>query len=642
MALVPYSIPDQYAMIEEVITTQFKDRPVVSKYLRLWIEEVLELFVTFQSLAQDRDIDSATGDVLDIIGRIVGQERTIVGGDLYDFFGFRGHLQALGFGDTYVEGVGGVWWSFGAPMGGDVTMTDEQYRLAIKARIMRNTSRGTPEDTLKYIRFVFGVNGRFTWNEGGVARVGVGRKLSNFEKALIAAEFSFQKYPTYYSPKPLGVALELYEYDSVGTLGFVGTPSAKGMISLSTPNPDGGIFASIKYFEEVPANPPAYEWDSAAGDILPGYMGFTRASTATYWSNDGTIKSAAVDTPRMCFDPQSLLFSGLLLEESRENRVLHSTDMRNAVWSGMAMTAETEVTIDGTTVAGLEKTGAWQSRQQYVWTPAGDIAYSFYVRNKTRDGKASFSVLSVDGSATYYQVVVDTLTGDADVRANTGNATTTVTPIAGGVYVSVGLSIPSDGVGLVFYPGDFAADGGGEISFFSCHQLESAKESSSYIPTQDTTVVRSADICHSTALTLPLDGFSFYVGAIKNSTKAGIPIAFTDTSSAFVGVTDSGSFRVLGSTEGERTSRGDASTIGVLSRVAACASNSNPLNRMAIDGKLLADQVNTLPSVNLGSRNILKLGGSGATVEGLWVINKFSIFTDALTSDQLNYLTYAQ
>ena len=49
-----------------------------------------------------------------------------------------------------------------------------------------------------------------------------------------------------YTPKPLGVGIEVQEFDSTGTLGFLGTTGAKGMITLSYPF-GGGVFADA-YF----------------------------------------------------------------------------------------------------------------------------------------------------------------------------------------------------------------------------------------------------------------------------------------------------------------------------------------------------------------------------------------------------------
>lgn len=645
MALVPYRLPDQNQMIEDTITTQFRDQPVVYKYLRLWVEELHECFVTFQSLAQDRDIDSATGDALDIIGRIVGQERTIVGGDLYNFFGFRGHLQALGFGDKYVEGVGGMWWSLGAPMGGDVTMTDEQYRVAIKARIMRNNSRGTSEDMLAYIKFVFGVNGKFTWNEGGVARVGVGRKLTNFEKALIAAEFSFQKYPTYYSPKPLGVTLELFEFDSLGTLGFIGTPGAKGMISLSTPNPDGGIFATIKYFDELPPQAPQYEADFSKDPNLPSYMSFTRSTTATYWAQDGTLKTAATNTPRMEYDPTTRQFLGLKLEEGRTNLVVQSSQLGATPWSGSATAAGTEVSVDGSTVQGWSKTGSNANRQQtFATLPTGAVSLSFYARNANRQGFASFALTGATGTPTHVAGMVNTVTGEVVLTTNSVNAIASAKTVSGGGLVSITMTTTSDGARIYLYPGQTTVVDA-TVTFFSCVQLEVGAGVSSYIPTTTATVSRAAEVPRSSTLSLPNDGWTVYADYTLLAPAGTYAMMFSDTPTTlgnYIGIRTQAVGTLVNSTEGARTTGIVTPGSGVQVRAAACFSNSNPLNRMAINGVLSPERVNTIPSVNLGARNILKLGAITSAVVGLFLIRNYAIYTVPFSEDQLNYLTITQ
>ena len=74
----------------------------------------------------------------------------------------------------------------------------------------------------------------------------VGRRMTLFEQGLMAYVFEGTNYNFTYHPKPLGIGIEYGEFDSTGTLGFLGTPGAKGMISLSYPF-NGGIFANA-YF----------------------------------------------------------------------------------------------------------------------------------------------------------------------------------------------------------------------------------------------------------------------------------------------------------------------------------------------------------------------------------------------------------
>jgi hypothetical protein len=52
---------------------------------------------------------------------------------------------------------------------------------------------------------------------------------------------------------------------------------------------------------------------------------FTRASTATYFDATGTLQSAAIDVPRLDYDPATLAARGLLIEEQRTNSIRNNT-----------------------------------------------------------------------------------------------------------------------------------------------------------------------------------------------------------------------------------------------------------------------------------------------------------------------------
>lgn len=652
MALVPYNIPNVDERLEEIITTQFRDQPVIHKFLRLWTAEVEDLFVVWQSLAQDRDIDSATGDVLDIIGRIVGQERTIVGADLYDFFGFRGHIQALGFGDTYVEGVGGRWWSLGAPMGGNVTLDDEQYRLLIKARIMRNTSRGTPEDMLRYIQFVFGVEGKFTWNEGAMARVGVGRKLSNFEKALIAAEFTFQKYPTYYSPKPLGVGLELFEYDSLGTLGFVGTPNAKGMITLSNPTFDGGVFGSVKYFSEIPRQPPTYEADFTKSEVLPANLNFARASTATYIGPDGKLKVAAINEPRFEYTPEGV-FKGWLLEESRTNVLLQSSNLSNTTsWqkgSSLNITASAD---DWWSIANTKENTNSSSLSQTCPSTSKVATVSLDVKKGTT--QQTYILLGFNGLENTGRILVNLDTGVSSVTDRTGVVTEDMMThkmekTIDGWRVTLTIDISSTSVAVsnlrcTLYAGGLVTSQPIGTVFMKNVQLEEAVSASSYIPTTTSTVVRASEVPRSNALSLPFDGFTAYVECTRTNTIGQYPLMFSDAPNSlgnYIGSRLWPSIYYVGSTEGVRTGSLNLPPIGETMRLAFTASNVPALNRAAVNGVLSPEMVINPGTVNFSQRNILKIGATNSAAQGTFYIKKYAIYTTVFSEDQLNYLTYA-
>lgn len=246
MALVPFEYNNFLTDGEDLITTQFQDKDIFNRYLRLMKIGVQETLSVARDLIQKRDIDSATGAQLDIIGNIVGQPRVLINTDLYPFFGFQGALAAESFGTYYNNQLGGYWYSYGGKIGGDVSLNDEQYRLIIKAKIIKNNAKGTNEDYIRFGNFVFNTQISFENDHSGKSTVLVGRRMSLFEKAIMTYVFEGVDYNFTYHPKPLGVGIGYAEFDSTGTLGFLGTPGAKGMISLGFPF-NGGIFANA-YF----------------------------------------------------------------------------------------------------------------------------------------------------------------------------------------------------------------------------------------------------------------------------------------------------------------------------------------------------------------------------------------------------------
>ena len=63
---------------------------------------------------------------------------------------------------------------------------------------------------------------------------------------------------------------------------------------------------------------------SLRAQSLKDIFTFTRATTATYVNSAGTVTTAAVDEPRIDYDPATLACRGLLIEEQRTNLILNS------------------------------------------------------------------------------------------------------------------------------------------------------------------------------------------------------------------------------------------------------------------------------------------------------------------------------
>lgn len=229
MALVPVNSVDYLSEARQRITSQFEDKVVVDKYLQLLIDGQADIQQMFADLIQKRSINEAEGAALDIIGEIVGQPRELISADLFSFFGFQGALAADSFGDFGRPTVGSRWYDFGQPLGGNILLDDNTYRLFIKAKIMKNRTASTPEEFLSFINFLFGTNVTVILAEGNAQyTVMFGRELSTLEQTLLNYISTSQGYESRLIPKTVGVRVNFGYFESGNYFGFQGAPGAKG------------------------------------------------------------------------------------------------------------------------------------------------------------------------------------------------------------------------------------------------------------------------------------------------------------------------------------------------------------------------------------------------------------------------------
>jgi hypothetical protein len=227
--LVPFTDAEYLEEARERSTEQFKNKEVFDKYLQLLIDQQESIQQVFKDLIQKRSIDEATGATLDIIGEIVGQPRELISADLFDFFGFQGALKADTFGDFGQPAVGSRFYDFGTPLGGNVLLDDETYRLFIKAKILKNRTASTPEEFLAFVNFLFGTSTTAIIAEGSAEyTVLFGRELSTFEQVLLNYVSTSQGYPSRLIPKTVGVRINFGWFLAGNYFGFQGATGAKG------------------------------------------------------------------------------------------------------------------------------------------------------------------------------------------------------------------------------------------------------------------------------------------------------------------------------------------------------------------------------------------------------------------------------
>ena len=254
----PFNVEEYLDVARSRITSQFQDKPVIDKYIQLLIDGSEELQLVMKDVMQKRSLDTAEGVQLDIIGKIVGQDRVLVNVDIFDFFGFLGVPNAGGMGDLGSTSVGAVFYDLNNPRFGNITLTDEMYRIFIKAKIAKNITSATPEQVMAFTNFIFGAPSSTVQYEGEAEyTLMIGKELSSLERSLLTYVDTSSNFNSYLIPKPTGVRVNYGVYDGDRFFAFAGTPNAMGFGDLGqayydgTYNYDGGIKF---YFPELVPN----------------------------------------------------------------------------------------------------------------------------------------------------------------------------------------------------------------------------------------------------------------------------------------------------------------------------------------------------------------------------------------------------
>lgn len=143
-----------------LLIKQYYYKPKASAEIMLYASEGSNIFDLFNAVIPSLDIDYAVGNQLDIIGKLVGINRTVPFALARKFFGFEGQENARTFADKYDSSI------VSAPFRDkfsraytDLQLDDEDYRFFIKAKISVNNAsafmlsddRTSIQDVIQYL-----------------------------------------------------------------------------------------------------------------------------------------------------------------------------------------------------------------------------------------------------------------------------------------------------------------------------------------------------------------------------------------------------------------------------------------------------------------------------------------------------------
>lgn len=160
------------------------------------------------------DIDKSTGENLDVIGRLIGEERTLVNFIDRSYFGFLGARlsEAYDF---------GYWYSLYKNKYGTLrTLTDEEYRRVLKARVIKNSSDSNRNSFLEVINILS--NNKSSVVTEGLDNTAISVEVEDYD-GLVSYYLSKYKNDRNLIPVPLGRRLNVsYVEVNIKFFGFDG------------------------------------------------------------------------------------------------------------------------------------------------------------------------------------------------------------------------------------------------------------------------------------------------------------------------------------------------------------------------------------------------------------------------------------
>lgn len=230
---------DEY---ENLLIKQYWEKPKARAEINLKSSTYKRTFEWLKSFITEFDVDLATGDRLDILGRVVGIPRKIPYVLPKVYFGFEDNPNSEGFSSKFdATRPGAPFFSKFEIAYTDLELNDDDYRFFIKAKIAVNSGSALMvSDTKTSIQDV--INQTF----GGQAYV-VDKKdmsLSLYVSPSYRLDLLLAILALGLLPKPQGVQYnEIVLAEPGETFGFDNNPNSKGFASKFNVAYEGGIFA---------------------------------------------------------------------------------------------------------------------------------------------------------------------------------------------------------------------------------------------------------------------------------------------------------------------------------------------------------------------------------------------------------------
>ena len=139
---------DQRWLKTDRIYAQYRNKPSATRWFNITRRISYPLYEAMQKVRRLYDIDTNVGKQLDIIGRIVGIDRSYISDIAMSQSMYKKDAEGAMYGlvsSMYSSGV----------VAGRLDMNDELFRLVIKAKIIKNNTNAYYDDILRGFRTLF-------------------------------------------------------------------------------------------------------------------------------------------------------------------------------------------------------------------------------------------------------------------------------------------------------------------------------------------------------------------------------------------------------------------------------------------------------------------------------------------------------
>lgn len=234
---------------------------------------------------------------------------------------------------------------------------------------------------------------------------------------------------------------------------------------------------------------------------------FTRSTTATYFDKYGVMQTAAVNTPRITYNPATLACQGVLYEPARTNLVTYSNQFDNAVWTktNVTLVADAILAVDGTNTVYRLVASAVSGRHwvSHAASCTSGLVYAMSVYAKA----GGYNFISLTTGSTIFGsnqwATFDLSDGTISSEGST-DVNPTITDVGNGWYrVTISPTATSSASTNAFTADFFASDPGTRVPsslgdgisgiYIWGVQVETGSFETSYISTVASTVIRAAD-----------------------------------------------------------------------------------------------------------------------------------------------------